>query len=108
MKRTQTTSKHIFNSEFNNLSYTSVRAEKCFHCSHFAVVPKEKQNKTKQLHTTNKMTQIILQGFRPWLLVKQFTDAYYHFRLLEKNYFCISEVTLLKEQMFIQIQCYYQ
>lgn len=56
MKRTQTTSKHIFNSKFNNLSYTSVRAEKCFHCSHFAVVPKEKQNKTKQLHTTNKMT----------------------------------------------------
>jgi len=47
MKRTQTTSKHIFNSEFNNLSYTSVRAGKCFHCSHFAVVPKE-TTKTKQ------------------------------------------------------------
>lgn len=49
MKHTQRTFKHIFNTEFNNLAYNIVGVGKCFHCSHFTVVPKEttkkKQNK---------------------------------------------------------------
>lgn len=49
MKHTQRTFKHIFNTEFNNLAYNIVGVGKCFHCSHFTVVPKEttKKNQNK-------------------------------------------------------------